>query len=832
MNERSAQPDIRTRTPAAAADSTYPASSRHAPSPHLIDLKAMNEAAHPESSRPVKTAKPAKRRSDWRLLLDERIHLADLRQYRSVSIRPRGLQDFPPRAATSGGEAVIMQLRLFFRHHPLADLTVLTLVHLIFAIAWNLAVLPFKLAAAANRSRPKNFAPVMPLIAVPATVSPWRRPLVSFALLAAFCIIPLGAWSSLSALASEQEMITNAGIRGVDSLKQAGLAVASRQYDQALAAFGQAETNFGEAREKAGPLGNAILAAAAVLPSDSPISAAAPLLIAGREAALGGAILTRGLAALDDAATDPLMKANALRLSLDGALPHLELAAASLEKVQAEALPEEFRDSLAKIRSSLPAALQQLRRADSAAGVLPYLLGADVPRRYLVIFQNNAELRPTGGFIGSFALVDVDHGSVVQTEIPGGGSYDLQGSLKLRLAAPQPLRLINPNWEFQDANWFADFPTSAGKLAWFYEKSGGPTVDGVIAMTARLMESLLEATGPIEMPEYGKTIDSRNFWLEAQEAVEIEYDREANRPKQFLADLAPKIMERLQTADGRQMLDLAARLDSALSEKDLLLWLRDPAAQEKVSDLGWAGEVSPAEGDYLQVVHTNIAGQKTDLVMHERIEHSAKVAADGSAVVTLTISRRHDGVKGALFTGVRNVDFLRVFVPEGSILIEASGFSPPDPKLFSLIEAGRTPDEDVAAQEASMTVDGDTGTRIFRESGKTVFGNWVQTDPGETSLVTLVYELPSGTVALGSAGGLPELASRLTGNEAGTTLDYALLIQKQPGANAANFVSYVDFPRGFRPTWQAPIRTEDDRGRWTASFILDRDLTTGVLAAD
>lgn len=826
MNEREAQFGIITRTPAGTSGSASPAG--YEPSPHLLDLKIMDDQARPKNPRPPATMKENTRLTGWRLMLDQRIHLADLREYRSVSMRPRGLRDFPPRAATSAGEAVVMQVRLFFRHHPLADLTVLTLIHLAAVVAWNLAIMPFKLAAAAKQSRPEKFIPVMPLIAVPVTVSPWRRPLVSFALLAAFCVIPLGAWSSFSALASEQATITDAGIRGVNSLKEAGLAVASRQYDRALAAFSLAESNFGEAREKAGPLGNAILAAASILPTDSPISAVAPLIAAGRESALGGAILTRGLAALDDPAADPLAKANALQLSLGGALPHLELAAASLDKVQIEALPEQFRGALDSVRASLPAALRQLRRADAAAGVLPYLLGGDAPRRFLVVFQNNAELRPTGGFIGGFALVDVDHGNVVKTDIPGGGSYDLQGSLELRLAAPQPLRLINPNWEFQDANWFADFPTSAGKIAWFYEKAGGPTVDGVIALNARLMESLLEVTGPIEMPEYGKTIDSRNFWLEAQMAVEIEYDREANRPKQFLADLAPKVLERLQAVDGRQLLDLATRLDSALSEKDLLLWLRNAAAQEKIAGLGWSGAVLPATGDYLQVVHTNIAGQKTDLVMHERIEHSAKIAADGSTVITLTISRRHDGVKGALFTGVRNVDFLRVYVPEGSTLLEASGFSPPDPKLFSLTEPGRTTDADIAAEEGSMTVDRATDTRIFEESDKTVFGNWVQTDPGETSRVTLVYELPPGAVAVG----LPDLASRLAGDSDQTMLDYSLLVQKQPGANAAEFVSRIDLPRGFLPTWRSPERAEDDLGRLTASFVLDRDLSTGIAASN
>src|SRR5690606_6034200 len=106
---------------------------------------------------------------------------------------------------------------------------------------------------------------------------------------------------------------------------------------------------------------------------------------------------------------------------------------------------------------------------------------------------------------------------------------------------------------------------------------------------------------------------------------------------------------------------------------------------------------------------TNIAGQKTDGVMKEMVTHEAKILPDGETIITLTIAREHTGKKGDLFSGVRNVNYLRVYVPLGSTLIDAGGFSPPDPKLFKFADPRAEPDPMIHEQE--------TNARTERQSG-------------------------------------------------------------------------------------------------------------------
>ncbi len=844
-------------------------------SPHLLDLKSNGKAKPAPKPEPPPSA-PRGVIGRFRHMLDERIHLHDLRM-RTLSIRPRGWKDFPPAGATTMFQAVRITVSRFFNEHPLADLTILSVLHLAALMIWHLVKLPVALAsarielakaeaaaeAAAPRLPAKSAPSFLPLLVIPEPVTDgaetavveaavaapapaneaaparrwfifelqpgWKRSTLGFAALAALLVLPLGVYGSFGSLMDGKNRVLAESVEAVGFLKAGGEAAKSRDFAAAGEAFGQARDSFTDAKRQLGALATMLNAAPAVLPGTS-FSAAGPLLNAGREIADGGERLATGLAALDQAG-DPTEKIDAAKSYLRDALPHLERASRELARVSPAAVPAEYRGAVTDAQAEIPRLTEAVRRANAVADVMGDILGKNGTKRYLAIFQNNAELRPTGGFMGSFALIDIEKGRVKKMDIPGGGTYDLKGSLTAHLSSPQPLHLINAQWQFQDANWYPDFPASARQVTWFYDKSGGPTTDGVIAMTATFMEKLLAITGPIDMPEYGKTITAQNFFYETQKAVELDYDKQENRPKQFIADLAPKVLDKIMNGDRTDLMALAAALDESLAKKEIQFWSKDPGTEERVAALGWAGEMKQTAGDYLAIVHTNIAGQKTDLVMHDDVHHAVKVLPDGTGIVTLTISRTHGGQKGALFSGVRNVDYLRVYVPKGSALVEARGFTPPDPKLFKLADPADGVDPAVAEQERTSRTDRASGTLVTEEGGKTVFGNWTQTDPGETSTVTLVYQLPPGSVRITNPaqGKLASLIGRFSGADR-SRINYSLLVQKQAGANPAAFTSTVDLPRGFFPSWQQPARKEDDRGRWSVSGEIDRDAFFGSIA--
>jgi len=172
-------------------------------------------------------------------------------------------------------------------------------------------------------------------------------------------------------------------------------------------------------------------------------------------------------------------------------------------------------------------------------------------------------------------------------------------------------------------------------------------------------------------------------------------------------------------------------------------------------------------------------------------------------------------------------------VPQGSVLVEANGFEPPDPKLFKVPDADHVIDPELAGTEEAFVTDRASGTRIWEEDGKTVFGNWVQTDPGKTSVSTFVYRLPPGIVRVEepSDAALAKIYRDLT-DSGGRMLTYTLTVQKQSGAATADLTSHLGIPKGYVVEWGSPTRTADERGRLSVSFPLDRDvMLTDVMRA-
>jgi hypothetical protein len=435
--------------------------------------------------------------------------------------------------------------------------------------------------------------------------------------------------------------------------------------------------------------------------------------------------------------------------------------------------------------------------SDMAATVL----GGDGAMRYLVLFQNNTELRATGGFLGSFAEIDVKDGVITKMDVPGGGSYDLQGSLKDYLVAPEPLRLLSARWEFQDANWFPDFPTTARQASDMYIAAGGPTVDGVIAINATYVSDLLALVGPIDMPEYGRTISDDNFLEETQKIVELEYDRNVNKPKAFIGDLAPRVLKRLMDGTPQDFFAVLDHVNRGLSSRDIQLYFQDDTLERRVLDLGWGGELKQTTGDYLMVVDTNLGGGKTDGVIEEQVDVLVKADDIGHLINTVTVSRTHHGEPGTLFTGANNVNYLRLYVPKGSELIASDGFNPPDVGLFELPEPTWLEDDDLLFSIESTTIDPLSGTTVYEEAGKTVFGNWIQTRPGTTSTVTFTYRLP---FTLARFSETPNALARLKNAFGMTETEaYTLTLQKQSGVTKRNTQITFQLPAKWSTLWRS-----------------------------
>ncbi|MFA6197551.1 MAG: DUF4012 domain-containing protein [Patescibacteria group bacterium] len=635
-----------------------------------------------------------------------------------------------------------------------------------------------------------------------------------------------GLWGYQS-LQDMRDRVAEISIQAFGQLVVAGQAATQSDYTLAKTQFSEATDTFALAQRELNRSGKSILSLLKYVPVKGKLlSSGEHLLLAGQAMSLAGQDLTQMVQMLNPGVTpnqsilDERTVVDLLEQSqeyIEPARDKIKLAAEHVAQVDGAALPEQYRADFARIQSVLPGLAKDMDQFIDFNQVMHQVLGGTGTRRYLLIFQNNREMRPTGGFIGSMALIDVERGAIKKIEIPGGGPYDMQGQLKEKVIAPAPLHLVNPNWYLQDANWFPDWPTSAQKVMWFYEKSGGPTVDGVISLTPEVITNLLKITGSIDMQaKYGVTITSENFIDETLNQVELVYDKTTNKPKQFIADLLPELLNKLLASNQTAFLSVLDSLSQSLDGRQMLMYLNDPTLENQVKNFGWGGDIKSTAGDYLMVVNSNISGGKTDAVIDQTIDHDLEINTDGTATATVEITRTHTGQPGDTWTGVKNVDYLRLYVPQGATLLEATGFEQPDPKLMKSPSREYAPDADLANIEGRVIIDERSGTRINQEFGKTVFGNWAQVEPGQSIKLRLVYRLPINLKPDGVIN---------------RAVLYSLYVQKQSGSFNSVYRSTISYPESWAISgvWPDPNAVQADNSTFRIDTVLKGDYVFGTV---
>lgn len=491
----------------------------------------------------------------------------------------------------------------------------------------------------------------------------------------------------------------------------------------------------------------------------------------------------------------------------------------SLAHINPNDVPDEAREHLPSIINLVAAVERDLKTVSGVTEALLALLGADHPARFLVLFQNDEELRATGGFIGSFGILDIADGSIKKFEISPSGSYALQGQLTAYLRAPEALQTINPRFEFQDANWFPDFPASAETIMRLYELSHGATVDGVIATNTALLTGFLDILGPL--------ISTRDAAIIAGDTViaNIYQDIQTNKgsgvpPKQLIATLGPYLAGQVSTLTPQQLVQLVQLFNTARNQKDILVYAKDPGVTSALHTLAWDGAITNTEdNDYLLVLHSNIGGGKTDARMEQKIIERIEVQPDGYVRKQVTITRTHTGVPDIT---PPNRDYLRVYVPEGSALVAANGFTPPPESVFHAPETWYD-EHPLLDAEKRGTYDAKSGVKMYNEFGKTVYAGWVLTTPEETSTIQLDYLLPKRLFDTGMVRGAGLLRKQPSFSFSAATI-------KQPGMRNTELVTSIHLPDGWEPVWLTDTNLELGRGVIAHRTNFTEDQFIGLVA--
>jgi hypothetical protein len=423
-------------------------------------------------------------------------------------------------------------------------------------------------------------------------------------------------------------------------------------------------------------------------------------------------------------------------------------------------LPDQYAEQFVSLRERLPAVSTLVKRAGGFIEFLSSFTGSSRPKRYLVLFSNSSELRPTGGFPGSYGLLTFENGRV--KDFRADDIYNPDGQIQELIVPPLQLQHITPGWGMRDAAWWADYPLSAKKVMTYWQRGGGAAVDGVISIKPDMLAGILKITGPVSLPKYNMVLNADNMLAMLQAEVE---NTESAQPKQIIVDLAPLILQRLGSAPASQWAQLLALFKDGLDTRDILMYFDDESMQSFIASEGFDGSVQSVDGDYLMVNVSNNKGAKSDAVTDTAMKLESWLQ-DGAMVHRLTMTRRHNGGTSEYgFYNKPNHSWVRVLVPEGSVLRGITGNEIPAYRpLMDYAKEKAVRDSDVVALEATYSTDA-RGVTTFKESGKTGFGFWTSIEPGSTQTVQIEYAVPARFVSS----------------------DYHMYVQRQPGLDVSDF---------------------------------------------
>ena len=432
------------------------------------------------------------------------------------------------------------------------------------------------------------------------------------------------------------------------------------------------------------------------------------------------------------------------------------------------------------------------------AEVLPRVAGYPVPRTHLFLLQNYTEIRPSGGFIGSFGIVKVADGDLVSFDTHDVYSLDNPATGRVAVKPPAPLAkyLGVKTWFFRDSNWSPDFRQAAEEAIRAYDREVAaarlnfPPVDSVIGMTPRVAEDLLRLVGPITVS--GVTFTPENLVDELEYQVELGFLETGLPPaqrKEIQGELAGELLRRLTSLPVDRWPEILRILGDGLREKRIMIYDRDPSVQERYQAFDWAGRVKETSGDFLMVVDANLASLKTDAVVDRTIGYRIYPDESGALHGVATITYKNNG--SFTWKTTRYRTYTRIYAPAGSRFLRGEGAMEND----KILDPRRRPGTYDAEEEL----------------GKAVFGAFVSVEPGETRSLTFEYLLPD-SIGDGVSGGR-----------------YTLLAEKQPGTSGHRLTLDLDF--GKRVVRAAPPEDPrefgDARYRFVTDLRIDRQFVVG-----
>jgi len=373
---------------------------------------------------------------------------------------------------------------------------------------------------------------------------------------------------------------------------------------------------------------------------------------------------------------------------LNGLKAEIDLSLMNLEKVNPDNLFAPVATKIKTVKIELAETISALSKVLLASEIIPELAGYPDTSTFLVLLQNNTELRATGGFIGTYGILELKNGDILRFDTHDIYHMDMpvEVSGNFEIIPPKPIeKYLNKNWYMRDANWFPDFPTSARQVEWFYHEENNlltgknkinnfdKEFNGVIAITPELVIKLLGMLGSVNVR--GDEYTQDNFIDLLQYKVEQDFDKQnisSWQRKAVVGEILDELKTRLFNLKFKDWRWIADNIGDNFRRKDILIYFKNKYLQTLTENIGIAGELKDVPQDYLMVVDSNMAALKTDAVMKKDIKYNI-IKRDDGYISRLRIDYENKGEKDYKTSNYKA--YVRIYVPRGSKIIKVEGLN-------------------------------------------------------------------------------------------------------------------------------------------------------------
>ena len=426
--------------------------------------------------------------------------------------------------------------------------------------------------------------------------------------------------------------------------------------------------------------------------------------------------------------------------------------------------------------------------------VLPNFLGVGSgEKKYLILFQNESELRATGGFIGSYGLLTFNDGELKSLEVKD--IYEADGQLPGHVEPPIEIKnhLGEANWYMRDANWKADFTQTATDIQWFFNKETNSKVDGVIGIDLAVAKAILEVTGEIYVPDFSEKITKDNLYEQAEFYAEKKFFPGSNQKASFLGGLGKQMFETIKNLNITKKAELISKTMDLLESNELQLAINDTKIDSKMSELGWNGEIYKGSCgtencvmDYLYLVESNLGVNKANYFLRRNMEQSIDIT-NGSLSRLVKVTYENTA-KNTNWPGGDYKNYVRVYLPKDvnvSQIVVMDGIDTTIRKVYKNSEL-----------------------RIREIDEKKEIGFLMTVPVFKRRIVEIRYS------------SILDLSGK-------SKFSYINYIQRQPGSGETGLVNLVSFPEGWQPTQVQPAASLVG-GKLLFNQKLDKDIRMGV----